>query len=372
MQRSLVHFSPPASFQKPSITPSDSMWQRSAFDSLSLSTRRAASALLALLVAFPFFNSIQAGAAAIGNGPRTQAGRQAEQDAQPERLDGQLAYQVLVKICELGPRISGSHAMIQQIEMLDRYFSGLGATVQRQSFSILHPNDRTPVELTNLIVQWHPERRDRIIVCCHYDTRPFPDRDPVNRHGLFLGANDGASGVGLLYELGPFMPKIDGRYGIDFVFFDAEEFVYDAARDPLFLGSTHFAKNYVTNPPDHRYVAGVLVDMIGDKDLNIYYERNSMQHARDITRSIWRIAERQNIDAFIPRVRHTIRDDHLPLINIARIPTCDIIDFDFPNPASKNSYWHTQQDTPDKCSPESLAKVGNVLLVWLDEMGKQR
>ena len=116
------------------------------------------------------------------------------------------------------------------------------------------------------------------------------------------------------------------------------------------------------------------IDMIGDRDLNLYYEKNSWRDARNITRQIWRIAQREGVKEFIPRTRHEVRDDHLPLNQIARIPTCDIIDFDYPSPSSKpkNKYWHTQEDTPDKCSAESLAKVGNVLLTWLREVRTEK
>ncbi len=287
----------------------------------------------------------------------------------PDKLDGKMSMRFLKQMCELGPRISGSAAMEQQQQLLQNHFEKLGGRVERQSWMVKHPVNRTDVELTNMIVYWHPQRRERVLICCHYDTRPFPDKDPINRHGLFLGANDGASCVGLLCELGQYMPQLNGNLGVDFVFFDAEEFVYDSVRDPLFLGSTHFARDYAKNPPPYSYSRGVLIDMIGDKDLNIYFEKNSLKRANKITKQIWKVAEREGVKEFIPRPRHTIRDDHLPLNDIARIPTTDIIDFDYPNPSSQVSYWHTQQDTPDKCSAESMAKVGNVLLSWLKEIG---
>lgn len=290
------------------------------------------------------------------------------------RMTGEMAYEVLNRVCQLGPRICGSVAMIEQQQMLTDHFQKLGASVTRQTFSVRHPVNGTPVELCNLIVQFHPQRMNRILIACHYDTRPFPDRDSENPTGLFLGANDGASGVGLLCELGTFMPGLESEFGVDFVFFDGEEFIFQQGRDPYLLGSTWFARSYAARPPAWRYSAGVLVDMIGDKDLNLYYEKNSWRDARDITRQIWDVARREGVEEFVPRTRHEVRDDHLPLIQIAGIPTCDIIDFDFPSPSStpKNKYWHTTQDTPDKCSAESLAKVGNVILAWLREVRVQR
>ncbi len=303
------------------------------------------------------------------------AGTAAEPEvALPERLDGIMAYEVLKQVCRMGARISGTSAMASQQEMLVQHFSNLGAKASWQPFTVTHPVNRNPVEMRNLLIQFHPERTTRILIACHYDTRPFPDRDPENPSGEFLGANDGASGVGLLCELGQYMPALQSEFGVDFVFFDGEEFVFQQGRDPYLLGSTYFSRQYASNPPVWRYSAAVLVDMIGDSDLNLYYEKNSWRYAREITRQIWDIARRDGVPEFIPRTRHEVKDDHLPLNTIAMIPTCDIIDFDYPSPSSKpkNKYWHTQADTPDKCSAESLAKVGNVLLTWLREVRMQR
>jgi hypothetical protein len=283
-------------------------------------------------------------------------------------FDGERAYEHLVAICKLGPRKSGSQAMLQQQAMLQEHFKSIGGQVERQEFTTTDPNDRTPVTMTNLIVRWHPERQQRILLCAHYDTRPFPDQDRQNPRGEFIGANDGASGTALLCELGRHMPQLESKYGVDFVLFDGEELVYSDRRDRdrYFMGSKYFAEQYVRNPPQHRYVGGVLLDMVGDADLQLYYEKNSLKwpDTRPMVRDIWSLADKLGVDEFIARPRHEIRDDHLPLRNTARIPTLDIIDFDYPKPGG-DSYWHTTQDTADKCSALSLAKVGWVLHEWL-------
>ncbi len=287
-----------------------------------------------------------------------------------KEFNGETAYAVLKWVCELGPRISGTEAMNRQQLMLEEHFTKLGGIVKRQEFTVNHPVTHVATKLTNLIVEWHPDRDQRILICCHYDTRPFPDKDLHNPRGLFLGANDGASGVGLLYELGRHMKELNTDFGVDFVFFDAEEFIYDRNRDPLFVGSTFFARDYANRPPKYVYRRGVLVDMIGDKDLQIYYETNSLYHARELTVEIFEAARELGVKEFIPRNRHKIRDDHLPLNEIAKIPTTDIIDFDYPNPRSKNAYWHTTADVPENCSAESLEKVGKVILYWLRKQEK--
>lgn len=282
-----------------------------------------------------------------------------------------IAAQVYIKrLCEMGPRISGSKSMRVQQAALIKYFSELGMTVASQSFDVPHPETRINTTLTNLIVQIHPERKRRILICCHYDTRPYADRDLVDPKASMDGANDGASGVGLLMVMAPHLKAVGPRLGVDLVFFDAEELVYIRERDPLFLGSTHFAKQYVQSPPEHRYVAGVLLDMIADRTLELYYEKNSLHYAGPLTKQIWQKARVLEIDDFVSRPLHLVRDDHLPLNEIAKIPTTDLIDFDYPSIDAERSYWHTTEDTVDKCSPLSMAKVGIVILEWAKDYTK--
>ena len=287
-------------------------------------------------------------------------------------FDGRQSYDWLQRICDLGPRYSGSPGMLRQQEMLQQHFQELGGQVEMQRFQVRHPLNGSPVPMANLIVRWHPDRKERILLCAHYDTRPFPDRDPDPRklRGKFIGANDGASGVALLAELGRSMPQLQSRYGIDFVLFDGEELVYDDKADEYFLGSRYFAQQYVANPPDHTYRAAVLLDMVGDADLQIYQEKFSMRwrDTRPIVVDIWKTAKRLGVTEFIPRRRHEIRDDHLMLHDVAKIPACNIIDFDYGPMGTRRSYWHTTHDTPDKCSALSLAKVGWVVHEWLKSL----
>ncbi len=278
-------------------------------------------------------------------------------------LDATRAYAYLQTISSLGPRPSGSTGMKKQQQILEAHFTQLGGTVSRQEFEARHPLTGDPVKLANMIVEWHPERKERVLLCCHYDTRPLPDRDPdpqVRRTGTFVGANDGASGVAVLMELARLMPDLDSKYGVDFVLFDGEELVYVDRRDKYFLGSEYFANDYAKNPPEHKYKWGVLLDMVGDADLQIYLEAYSYRwrDTRPLLQEIWSTAARLNVREFVPRVRHEVKDDHLALRNIAKIPTCDIIDFDYP-------YWHTESDVAQKCSGASLAKVGWVVYEWL-------
>jgi hypothetical protein len=274
-------------------------------------------------------------------------------------FDGAAAYKHLEQLCALGPRPSGSAAMARQQELLQKHFEKLGGQVTRQEFRARHPVSGEGVTLANLIVTWHPDRQERILLCAHYDTRPYPDRDRYNPQGTFVGANDGASGVAVLMELGRAMPELNSKLGVDFVLFDGEELVFRES-DRYFLGSEHFSREYVRHPPPHRYRCGVLLDMVGDEHLLIFQERNSLKtrETKALVRDIWSTAARLKVREFVARPKHEIRDDHLMLNDIAGIPTCDIIDFDYP-------YWHTEGDVPKRCSALSLAKVGWVIQEWL-------
>jgi len=280
----------------------------------------------------------------------------------------EFAFNHLKAICDIGPRMSTSQGMASQQAMLKKHFEALGAQVGFQNFAVNDP--RKPgqkAQLSNLVVRFHKERKKRLLLCCHYDTRPFPDRDPVNPQGVFLGANDGASGAAFLCEMGRHMPNLEGPLGFDFIFFDGEEFVY-TREHPMFLGSEHFAREYAARNWDVKYDYAVLVDMIGDKQLQLKMEVNSLNMARDLTKMIWTVAKDLKVREFRATKGHTIKDDHLPLNQIARIPTCDIIDFDYPNPRMKNRYWHTTMDSVENCSAASLGKVGKVMLEWSRQM----
>ncbi len=284
----------------------------------------------------------------------------------PARYDSDRVFGYLVELCNIGPRPSNSPGMQKQQQYLTSFFTERGAEVRLQSFTTRHPEDGSAVAMSNLVASWYPARINRFLLCAHYDTRPFPDRDRTNRRGTFIGANDGASGTAALMELSHSFGKLPEDIGVDIVLFDGEEFVFQDGRDDYFLGSTHFAEQYLAQPPVNPFKAGILLDMVGDRELKIYFEQNSIRYARDVARSVWKTAADLGVVAFVPRTRHELRDDHLPLNQIARIPTIDIIDFDYPRPGiGAPSYWHTEQDKPENCSGESLAAVVWVVDTWI-------
>jgi glutaminyl-peptide cyclotransferase len=278
-------------------------------------------------------------------------------------FNGAQAYKYLKDLCAIGPRPSGSEGMQVQQKMLIEHFQKLGAQVGLQRFRVRHPRDDSWVPMTNIIVRWNPEAAERILLCAHYDTLPYPMYDLVNPQGTFVGANDNASGVAILMQMGHDMKDSTTKYGVDFVFLDGEEFIF-SRRDRFFLGSEYFAREYAKDnaPGRPRYRWGVLLDMVGDKDLRILQDRSSAgwKDTRPLVHDIWTTAARLGVREFVPRLMREVdfTDDHIMLHDVGGIPCIDVIDFDYPP-------WHTEGDTPDKCSPLSLAKVGWVIEEWL-------
>ena len=203
------------------------------------------------------------------------------------------------------------------------------------------------------IVAKRSEASPQIILGAHYDTRIYADYDPNPENVLkpVPGANDGASGVAVLLELARTLPEDTAEVWL--VFFDAEDNGSIEGWDWI-LGSREFVANNSIQPE-----AAIIVDMIGDADLNIYKEMNSNP---ELTDSIWAVAKALGYESkFIPEYKHSMLDDHTPFVQ-AGIPAVDIIDFDYP-------HWHTTRDTLDKVSALSLERVGRVLEVFLEEGG---
>lgn len=273
------------------------------------------------------------------------------QDVAPvENFSGERAYQDVLKQVEFGPRLPGSAAHAQTVEYIQTTLMDTGWVVETQESIYQGQTVRN-------IVAKMGDGQPVLLFGAHYDSRLYADNDPLPaNHSLPVpGANDGASGVGVLLELGRVLParlaKLDEKPGqVWLVFFDAE----DNGRIPgwdWIMGSRAFVEQ-LSERPD----AVVIVDMIGDANLNAYIERNSDIHLRD---EIWQIAGELGYgDQLIPEIKYSITDDHTPFLE-AGIPAVDIIDFDYP-------YWHTIQDTPDKVSADSLQVIGHTLVAWLE------
>jgi hypothetical protein len=288
--------------------------------------------------------------------------------APPAQVDGARAYKYLKQVCDLGPHPAGSEVNTKVRKLVAKHFEEQKAKVREQPFTGADPRTGKRVNMVNLIGSWHPERRDRVVIGAHYDSRPFPDedKDPEKRRTPFLGANDPGSGIALLMELAHHLDTLETAWGVDLVLFDGEELVYGGGDQQLgeyFLGSKEFARKYdqmvQRRSPPYRYHAGIVLDMVGGRDLSIDQEENSLNLAPGLVREVWRVARQVNAHAFRPQVGQAVLDDHLPLNN-AGIPTIDLIDWEAYRP-----YWHTSQDLPDRCSAASLEQVGRVVTTWL-------
>ena len=263
-------------------------------------------------------------------------------------FDGQHAYADVQTQVAFGPRIPGSQGHAQVQAWIGKELQSAGWRVDIQTSEALgHPVEN--------IVAKRDDEPPQIIIGAHYDSRMFADNDPdpAKHSEPVPAANDGASGAAVLLELARSLP--DDTVPLWLVFFDTEDNGRIEGWDWI-LGSREFVKNNSFAPR-----AVVVIDMIGDADLNIYKEQNSDPQLTD---EIWSIANQLGYsDQFINTYNHSLIDDHVPFLE-AGIPAVDIIDFDYP-------YWHTTQDTPDKVSAESLQTVGETLHTWVIQQSPQ-
>jgi hypothetical protein len=277
-------------------------------------------------------------------------------------FDGKRAIAYLVSICEIGPRMSGTPEMRKQQALIRKHFEALGATVTEQNFKAKQVSRKNSVDMTNMVISWNPERKRRVILCSHYDTRPIADqeKDPRKWREKFVSANDGGSGVAFLMELGNHMKDLKLNVGVDFVFFDGEEYIWEPRRDEYFFGSKHFAQNWRKMKPRPDYTAAVLLDMIAGEGAKFPVEGHSWERARPLAQEIWKVARELKSPMFLAELGERVLDDHLALQNVG-IPAIDIIDFSYP-------HWHLLSDTPENCSAESMAEVARVLTTWIQRV----
>lgn len=261
----------------------------------------------------------------------------------PRRFDGEKAYQDVLTQMEMGPRTPGSPAHAQSVSWIKKQLEQAGWRVEvRTSVRMGH-------ELLNIFAT-RSTATPQVLLGAHYDCRMSADQDPnpAARAQPVPGANDGASGVAVLLELARTLPK-DTPRSVGLLFIDGED-QGDLPGWDWILGSSAFAEELTYLPQ-----AVVIIDMIGDANLNIYQEQTSNP---EITRQIWAAAQNAGYSSqFIPQIKYSMLDDHTPFLK-KNIPAVDLIDFDYPA-------WHTRSDTADKLAPQSLKAVGETLWQWL-------
>ena len=276
------------------------------------------------------------------------------QDMTPPAFDGNRAYDYLNAQVDFGPRVPGTQAWKECREYYYHHFDSLGLEVDSQAFTFNDPYTGVDTPLVNIIVRYRGDPSDKkaVLLLAHWDSRPRTDfhSDSTLRDSTPIdGANDGASGVAVLMELANLLATKPPKTNVDMVLADGEDWGKPSDPDYYCLGSRHFARQGIRG----KYDFGIVIDMIGDRNQHIFREQISDRFAKPVNDMVWDVARDLGITTFGDTVLHHVIDDHLPL-NVGGVPTVNIIDFDYP-------YWHTEFDTPDKCSPESLANVGRVL-----------
>ena len=289
------------------------------------------------------------------------------------------AYQFVAKQTEFGPRVPETDAHAACAEWLTAKLGEYADTVIVQDFRTKLFNGKG-IDGQNIVGVFHPEAKKRIVLCAHWDSRPYADHDPdeANTHTPIDGANDGASGVGVLLECARLFKAqpLPEKLGIDIVLFDLEDYgphvddaekYYDDDLNYWALGSQYWAKH--PHVYGYRAYYGILLDMVGGPNPNFPKEYYSQGYAATVSNKVWRKAFDLGYRSFFSNELGTaISDDHIPMNDIAGIPTIDIIDL---QPESSNEcfpeVWHTLNDNLENIDRNTLGMVGNVLMHVLYE-----
>ncbi|MDE3155263.1 MAG: M28 family peptidase [Acidobacteriota bacterium] len=269
----------------------------------------------------------------------------AQKSAAAPHFDSDRAYGDLRQIVTFGPRPAGSAALAETRTYIEGELKKAGVRYREQPFDASTPLGR--VHMVNIIATFPGATPDRLLITGHYDTKLFRDF-------RFVGADDGGSSAAFLLELCRVLQHRRNRMTIDVVFFDGEEAMVDWTGTDHTYGSRYFVMQAQKTGDIRTIRAMVLVDMIGDRNLDILRDDNSSPWLTDI---VWSTAKRLGFDSYFLDRHTAIEDDHIPFVR-AGIPSLDIIDLDYP-------YWHQASDTLDKVSARSLQIVGDVVLAAL-------
>lgn len=280
------------------------------------------------------------------------------------------AYAYCEAQCAFGPRIMNSEAHDKCGKWIVDKFKQFGMTVQEQKAS-LKGYDGTMLQSTNIIASYKPELADRILLCAHWDSRPWADNDPdeANHHTPVMAANDGASGVAVLLELARVIGQQDSlALGVDFVCFDAEDWGTPQWADVADDGNSWAlgAQYWAANPHKDGYKArfGILLDMVGGTGAMFYQEGMSRQYASNVVDKVWAAAQVVGYGSVFPKTAGgMVTDDHIPVNEQLNIPTVDIINY-YPDceQSSFGPTWHTVSDTMEHIDRNTLQAVGQTVV----------
>ena len=281
------------------------------------------------------------------------------------------AYAYCKAQCDFGPRTMNSKAHDECGSWIVAKFKqyGLGVTEQRVT---LNGYDGTPLKATNIIASYRPELTERVLLCAHWDTRPWADNDPdsANWRKPVLGANDGASGVAVKLELARLLHSDTTKLavGVDFVCFDAEDWGVPRWSDVADNGDSWAlgAQHWSANPHKQGYKAryGILLDMVGGQGAQFWREGMSMQYAPDIVKKVWAAADVVGFGSyFVNQDGGYVTDDHIPVNEKAKIPTIDIVSY-YPDcrQSTFGPTWHTVSDDMEHIDRSTLGAVGQTVV----------
>jgi hypothetical protein len=281
-------------------------------------------------------------------------------------FDAASAYGFVKAQVDFGPRVPGTPAHAACADWFVKTLRQWTPDVVVQEFQA-RAYDGRPLAGKNIIASFDPGAADRILLCAHWDSRPFADHDPdpANHFRPVMGANDGASGVGVLLEVARCLSLRKPAVGVDILLLDLEDFGEHAnwrgsATDSWGLGSQYWAKT--PHKAGYRARFGILLDMVGDSGAIFPREGTSMYFAPEVVKKVWDTARRLGYSSlFVDRESDPLIDDHLYINRTARIPMADIIDYDAARGGFPSS-WHTAGDTLDKIDQKTLAAVGRTVL----------
>ncbi|MDP4201371.1 MAG: M28 family peptidase [Bacteroidota bacterium] len=306
----------------------------------------------------------------VGCSSASKQSASADQTAQVAvpQFDSDSSFLYVKTQCNFGPRVPNSKAHDACADYLVSKMEAFGAKVIRQKAD-LKGYDGTILKSTNIIASYKPELKERILLCAHWDCRPWcdQDKDPANHHKPVMGANDAASGVGVLMEVARQLNKQQPAVGVDIIFLDSEDYgtpefyqgVHD--EDSWCLGTQYWAKNPHVKGYKARF--GILLDMVGAPGAVFYKEQESLNFAPSVVDKVWNKAREYGYTSnFVDGTGGAITDDHIYVNRLAGIPCIDIIHFDPHSQTGFGSYWHTTHDTMDNVDKQTLLVVGQTLL----------
>ena len=264
------------------------------------------------------------------------------------------AYKLVEEILAFGPRYSGSEGLKNVQNFIKNYFTSHGFKVIEDNFTANTSIGKIPMKNISVLIPGKVKNNKRILLCAHYESKLMKDI-------LFVGANDNASGTALLMALAPILKQNEYNFDLELVFFDGEEcFSEHWKEDDSLFGSRRYVENLKSNNESAKIKAMILLDMIGDKDLGIDVDSGSNEK---LTKLMIKSANAEKLGHLLSGRVIAIEDDHTPFLREG-IPAIDIIDFSYDN-------WHTENDTIESISPESLKNTATIVLRMLAELNKE-